>query len=335
MTMATKIIYLKPDGPFHLQTGGGDHETVDLFPRSDSVSAALTYWWFRQYGDISGFPDSLPYHISSVFPAIASGDTLIRLFPKPLGIQIDPESQSHKVFKKIKWVDEALFQAWKNGDDLSRLIPEYSNSDNLKRNGAVWVKDSNISLGTGPLAITDVRTRATVDRGTHATMPFQFVSAWYASDIHFWFYCRFHEEAETRFMSILRLLGDEGLGADRTVGMGNYSVLSSEEERKSDHSETGKWFNLGLYNPDGIEFPEIEWRDSVYQLETRGGWVTGKSLRRKPLVCVAETSVLQFPSPPKGTIARVLDKDDPDIPDEVRPGYSVYRDCRGFFIPCK
>lgn len=334
--MVHKIIYLKPQGPFHLQTGGGDHESVEQFPRSDTFSAALSYWWFRQYGAIDSFPETLPYHLSSLFPAIGQPGGLVRLYPKPMDIAIDPESQSHKVFKNIKWLDEALFLSWKEGNDLSGIIPENSSSPNLKRKGQVWVKDASMDLGQDALVQTDVRTRATVDRATHATVPFHFVSAAYPEDVFFWFFVSLKPEQESRFLALLRLLGDEGIGADRTVGMGCFSVEDIETFDTEEAASTGKWYNLGVYNPVGPEVSMINWKESFYQLENRGGWVSGTGIRRQPLVCVGENTILHASKKPVGNVACVLRKDDPNLPDDVnKPDYSVYRDCRGYFLPCQ
>src|SRR5690625_4090369 len=98
--METSIFYLKPDAPFHLQTGGADHETVDLYPRSDTLSAAISYLWFRQYGDIPGFPEQMPFQVSSVFPAIKVDNSYKRLYAKPMGLKIDRNKQDHKGFKQ-------------------------------------------------------------------------------------------------------------------------------------------------------------------------------------------------------------------------------------------
>lgn len=334
--MVHKIIYLNPAGPFHMQTGGGDHESVEPYPRSDTLSSALCYWWFRQYGSVDGFPETLPYHHSSLFPAIKTTGGYVRLYPKPSNINIDPESQSHKVFKNIKWLDESLFLSWMSGEDLSSRIPENSSSSNLKRDGQVWVASESMDIGEGALVKTDVRTRVTIDRATHATTPFHFVSAVYPEDARFWFYASLEPDQESRFLALLRLLGDEGIGADRTVGMGCFSVEGGETYEPGENASTGKWFNMGVFNPAASDVSVINWKESYYQLENRGGWVSGTGIRRQPLVCVGENAVLHAGTKPAGNLACVFRKDDPNLPEDVtRPDYSVFRDCRGYFLPCQ
>lgn len=328
--MKSSIFYLKPTAPMHLQTGGGDHESVDHYPRSDTFSAALSYWWFRQFGELPGFPEQPCFRCSSLFPAIQVAGKVVRLYPKPAGIDIDPDKNNHKVFKKVRWVDEGFFEGWRTGAFNDSWLPENSGDSRLKRNGSVLVKEPATDVGRGPLQVIDALTRVTLDRVSAKSVPFHFVRVLYADDLLFWFYCDVNEKEMSRLISLIRLLGDEGIGADRTVGLGHYSFITSEEVTLP--SATGKVMNLGLYNPTSEETQLINWQDSYYQLEKRSGWVTGKRLRRKPLTCVAENALLSVDSTPRGSMRCVLDKEDPQIPEEVKPEYSVYRDCRGYFI---
>ncbi|MCC5904833.1 MAG: type III-A CRISPR-associated RAMP protein Csm4 [Balneolaceae bacterium] len=329
--MNTRIFYLKPEAPFHLQTGGGDHETVDLYPRSDTLSAAISYWWFRQYDELPGFPDSIPFRLSSLFPSVNVNGTIQRLYPKPAGLSINPDKHHHKVFKKIRWLDEELFELWQSGESLDAFWPADSEDNRLKRGGSVLVKDSKADMGIGPLLITDARTRVVLDRVNSASTPFHFVRVFHARDVRLWFYADLVEEHETTFTALLRLLGDEGIGADRTIGMGRFIVENAENSTPPQGG--GKLFNLGIYNPLEIETDDIDWGKSAYNLEKRSGWVSGKSLRRRPVPCIGENAVLKSDSELKGNVPCVVDKDDDNIPESNKPDYSVYRDCRGYFIP--
>ena len=329
--METTIFYLKPEAPFHLQTGGGDHETVDLYPRSDTLSAAICYWWFRQYGDLKGFPVQLPFQVSSLFPAVNVNGNIQRLYPKPAGLRIDPDKHHHKVFKKIQWLDAELFEHWRTGGKLDDYWPTDSGDQRLKRNETVLVKDEQKDLGKGALLKTDARTRVVLDRVNSASTPFHFVRVFHAEDVHLWFYADLDPSQKEKFTAMLRLLGDEGIGADRTIGMGRFSVAS--EKNKALPAGNGKWLNLGIFNPVPGKAEHINWDQSSYKLETRSGWVSGYTLRRKPVPCIGENAVLHSKEKPKGNVPCVVDKDDEKIPSEKRPGFSVYRDCRGYFIP--
>jgi len=329
--MKAHIFYLKPNAPFHLQTGGGDHETVDLYPRSDTLSAAVSFMWFRQYNELPGFPDSIPFRLSSVFPAVDVNGSVKRLYPKPAGLRIDPDKHHHKVFNKIQWLDEDLFELWRTGRNLDEYWPKNSEDEHLKRGSTVLVKDQDTEIGVGPLLKTDARTRVVLDRVNSASTPFHFVRVFHAKDVRLWFYADLEDENETTFVTMLRLLGDEGIGADRTIGMGRFSVL--KEQPTTLPKGSGKYYNLAIYNPREDETETVRWQQSAYNLETRSGWVSGHSLRRRPVPCISENAVLQSDGRPQGNVPCVVNKDDENIPPDKRPGFSVYRDCRGYFIP--
>ncbi|HYX07731.1 MAG TPA: hypothetical protein VE912_13465, partial [Bacteroidales bacterium] len=111
-----KAIYLRPLSPFHLQTGSLDHESVESFPKADTLSAAITFLWFREYRELSGFPDAIPFRISSMMPAVLINSDYIRCYPKPIGLSIDPDKIDHKVFKNIQYVTEPVFEKWRSGN---------------------------------------------------------------------------------------------------------------------------------------------------------------------------------------------------------------------------
>ena len=332
--MKKLIIYLKPTGPFHLQSGGEDHESIAYYPESDMLSSAVMYWWFRQFDTIKGFPEKLPFQFSSTFPAVLDKNGCKKLYPKPPDIDIDPDTHNHKVFKKIKWIDQTLFNRWQTGDDLSEAIPKDSESKFLKRGGAVWVSKDHNNFNNRPLLKSHARTRVTLDRINSASTPFHFVTAHYAPDTLLWFFADVKPAREDKLMTLLRLLGDEGIGADKTVGMGSFKIHAIEQQA-NESSDTEKWFNMGIYNPEPkYADTTINWLESYYQLTQRGGWVSGTTLRRKPVPTVQSNALLVSPKKPVGSIRCVLDKDDENIPKDNRPDYSVYRDCRGYFLPC-
>lgn len=329
--MKTLVVYLKPTAPFHLQTGGEDHESIEPYPQADTLSSAISYWWFRQFNEIPGFPESLPYRFSSLFPAVMQDDDYQKLYPKPADLTIEPEKHNHKVFKKIKWVDETLFEKWRAGDNLPEHIPEDAESSSIQRGGSVWISRKAEPIGKNPLVTVNARTRVTLDRVNSASTPFHFVNAHYANDVRLWCYLDVDPEHEKTVLALLRLLGDEGLGADRTVGMGSFKVETVKEAHPKSEKDN-RWVNLGIYNPAENEVEEINWMESIYDLSERGGWVSGKSVRRSPLTCISGNAILKTSKKPIGRIPCVIDKDDDNLPDEVELDYSVYRDCRGYFV---
>lgn len=333
--MKTEVVFLKPLAPFHLQTGGLSHESTDVFPRADTLSAALTYLWFRQYGEVPGFPDELPFTISSCFPVVVDkAGNRIQLYPKPIGINIDPSFVDHKMFKSIEWIDEILFEKWRIAGDKFMDIPEDANDNRLAFGGKVLLAEPRSFEGS-KLYDQLARTRVVLDRVTQASVPFHYVQTHFSSSVLFSIHTIVDEKYIDIFVGLLRLLGDEGLGADRTIGMGQFEVLPDVIEREySSKAEVTRWFNLGVFNP-GSKVGLINWEESNYSILNRSGWVSGTSLRRSPIVVVGESALLktEHAETPNGIIALVLDKESELIPEQEKINHNVYRDCRGFFIP--
>lgn len=333
--MKTEVVFLKPLAPFHLQTGGLGHESTDIFPRADTISSALIYLWFRQFGEVPGFPEELPFRISSCFPVVVDSDgNRVQLYPKPIGVSIDPSKVEHKMFKSIDWIDEVLFEKWRHGDVVSNLFPEDANDKRLAFGGKVLLAEQR-SFTSDKLYDQQARTRVTLDRVTSASVPFHYVQTHFSNSVLFSMHIQVEEKWKDTFMGLLRLLGDEGLGADRTVGMGHFSVLPEVLEREyTVNRKADKWLNLGVFNP-GLKVAAINWEASAYAIVNRSGWVSGSSLRRSPVVAIAESALLATGTdgPPEGSVPMVLDSSSELIPESDRIAHDVYRDCRGFFIP--
>src|SRR5690625_5332568 len=144
-----------------------------------------------------------------------------------MGLKIDRNKHDHKVFKKIQWLDSELFELWRSGGTLDDYWPENSSDTRLKRNGTVLVKNPEKYVGKGNLLKTDSRTRVVLDRVNSESTPFHVVRVFYEDDLHLWFYTDLNPSLKKQFKAMLRMLGDEGIGADRTVGMGQFSDRKS------------------------------------------------------------------------------------------------------------
>lgn len=333
-----KCYYLKPKSPFHLQAGSLDHESVDEFPRSDTLSSALSSLWFREYGEVPGFPDEMPFLISSAFPVLKLDGVKKHFYPKPIGIGIDPNEVEHKLVKKVRYFDQTLFSRWANGDWKDAYWP--GNSDDPRLDGSKTLLAAEVvsdNMWNKPVLKKHVYTRVVLDRVTSASTPFHFVSVRYNEHVRLGILADVDPAYEVHFRAMLRLLGDEGIGADRTVGMGQFDVEAIEDIKLPvPENDTGRWYNLGVFNPsDKTADDEISWEDSAYGLQNRYGWVSGTSLRRRPLAVLTEASVLECESSPKGTVRLVLDPETDPLPEEQKEiiNHKIYRDARGFLLP--
>lgn len=330
------FVTLKPKSAWHLQTGGLEHERVDVLPRADTLSAALMSVSNTLYGngsiDINTFP-----RVSSIFPAIQQKNEIKRLFFKPVvtSIQIpDQELVALKTIKRCTWVTERVLLDVRLQKQLifSDLNPTTS------KFGILSYNSENLSLNA-PLMQLNTRDRVTLDRVTSASVPFQF-SAMYPSDSMLW-----HFEVEMQptdlnyFKSLIQLLGDSGIGAERTVGLGQFELIDIKEVEDAEILNANGFINMGMFNPNPELDTEIMWGESFYDIIHRQGWTSYPVLRRKSINMVAEGSVIKTNSSPIGRLVKVLDPDDKEMTPSQKQALShldhpVYRDGRGYFITC-
>ncbi|MFN9861756.1 MAG: type III-A CRISPR-associated RAMP protein Csm4, partial [Pseudanabaena sp.] len=102
----------------------------------------------------------------------------------------------------------------------------------------------------------------------------------------------------------LELLGEEGLGGEKSSGAGQFEA--------SWHDLDEIWKELIKFDGNFQSLISLYWDDelisldnSSYELQERGGWITSssKNQRRKKVVMFAEGSV--FSEIPKGKLANV------------------------------
>lgn len=344
-----KVYTLKPLSPFHLQTGGLDHEKVDQFPRSDTLSAALMHLWARQNGSIPGLPAEPPFQVSSMYPCLLpehKSGMAVKLFPKPKSIDYDSVGKgnadfNHKDFKGIQWMSEGLFL---NSLKDAALLQKSFAKENIAFSGKVWLDADTIGVAKdyeSALYKEHDRTRVVLDRETNAATPFHFITVEFQKAVGLFFIASVKSEYEKEFLFVLNLLGDEGLGADRTVGMGRFEVVAMADWKPGINSnKASRWLNLGMFNPTEETRQTINWSDSSYDLVNRGGWVSKSPLRRQSVRMIPDGAVFKSDSKPKGRLVNVLDPLSPALTENQRKflelfglDHPVYRDGRAFFIP--
>lgn len=340
-----KTFFLKPTAPFHLQTGGLDHESTLPLPKSDMVSAALAHVVYRDFG-LADFDANRPfYRTSSFMPAISLGNNeYVKLYPKPAFIGRLPDGFSHKDLKKISWFDEDSLRAWADGNDqisvIKQGVPVFGGAVLLSKENYAKLKSAIDDL-EAPLWKTSSTTRVVLDRVTNASLPFHFVNCHYAPFLQFWMNADVSNDKWDVFTAAIRLLGDEGLGADRSVGMGSFEIAGSFDVFEADRAKGKRWMNIGVFNPAVDSGKEIRWEESTFNIERRQGWVSKFPLRRQTVKVVAEGSVLVSIKEPKGRILKVLDPENEQYPSKIKEylndvaglEHPIYRDCRGFFVP--
>ena len=123
---------------------------------------------------------------------------------------------------------------------------------------------------------------------------------------------------ENKFISTLRLMGDEGVGGDRTVGKGHFEILNNngEEIEINQPENSQNYVLLSLYYPDVNEISDL--KDGYYEIIERKGYIYSpysKTLRKKSIKMFKEGAV--FPSFKKGKIV--------DITPEIFTKHKIYK----------
>jgi len=340
----TYKLMLRPRSGFHLQNGGAHHESTDAFVRSDTLSAAITHLCFQQYPNSELNFEALPFKFSSLMPSIAlpSGDN-IPLYPRPAD-QWDVPKQFlsfHKDIKSIKWVSEKVINRLKEGHNfISLLLPKEQLKPVFGNQVYVTIEEYNANKGffedvfSQSLFSTTSRQRVTLDRENSASMPFTFSVAYFHRAVKLWCYLDVEKSFETKAKALLNLLSDEGLGGDRTVGLGQFSVETMEKQLVDTTAKAAKkWLNLGVFNPSEDSISTIDWEQAYFEWSTRRGWTLNGSLRRRESRALNEGAVFPSENHPKGNVVLALSLEDGNGLVKERIGHAVYRDLRGYFIP--
>ena len=318
-----KVCKLRPKSHFHL----GEKETVlektSDYIHSDTLFSAICNAYRLLYGNekletmLEGFKrHEPPFLISSAFMYVNDILTL----PLPLSIDWDryvddeiieelnaerkerDEIDKFDLLKRLKRVKFVSARIFRDVIGDVRRIKEY-------------VNDNNIIQGTlfDDTAVEGLRTRfdvkenraikifanlevqrVVIDRKTNSSHIYHFGEVSFAKDCGLYFLIDLRmKEYEKKLGAAIRVLGDEGIGGDRTYGKG---LFKPEFEEIEENMEPKKHFvTLSLYYPKKEEIAML--KEGYYELVSRGGWIyslDAKNLRRRTVRMFSEGSVFKF-----------------------------------------
>ena len=325
---------LVPKSPFHLgQRGVGIEETEPL-ARSDTIFSALCNCWLMLYGE-QGLEELLgrflegepPFLLSSAFPYV--GD--VYFLPMPMNLARDELRRtsfvSMGVWKALLEGEEPehLFvqgrTLWLTRGELERIPEGIVDREEL---ADLYRERAHLEVGR------EERSRCyyiwrrgeaphvTVDRASSSSEVFQEGDVYFADGCGMYILAEVGDEEE-KLLACFRLMGDEGLGGERSSGRGWFSLEFGEEEVPEGDGELA--MALSLVNPKGTEEARTLLCDRAsYRLELRRGWIyspRARNLYRRGVWMLAEGSVLGRTEGPPGRLVKVLGR-------EVAP-HDVYR----------
>ncbi|RKZ34899.1 hypothetical protein DRQ33_01170, partial [bacterium] len=217
------IYILKPLGPLHLTGNLVDDAGSIPFPRSDTIAAAIAISIEQLYGDCPEaiFQDAL-FAVSSAMPwSKVNANKEPTLFLPIRKDTIFPEID--KKYKRLAWVEQSF---WDKMFDSNEFLLQLDNIDH-------FIYDEFLSSSSSEIQHTSVRQRVTVDRAGGESETFFFGESYFSElsigdscQSGFWIAAEFSDdEIQSKFESALRLLGDTGIGADRSSGRGCFQII--------------------------------------------------------------------------------------------------------------
>lgn len=333
-----KLVRLNFDrSPAHFGELGIGLEKTSERVRSDTLFSAWVSSYARIFKNpgietlLQQFPTAdqpnltPPFRLSSTFIYRQQGGDYIYYLPRP---SVKPPKSSQEIdFTQIKTIKKLRYlplEMWRNWYQLGTVGEE--NYEDL-------LKEYSLAFKIGqPVP------KVAVDRTTRATNFYQtgFVQFnWEKNQSGLYFIINFpqkNDELENQLYAALELLGDEGLGGERSSGAGQFQPewleISDTWEQVLDFSQQTHHALISVFWDDNLEGLITD--KTSYEIIERGGWISsspyGHQKRRKMVRMFAEGSV--FPIPPQGKLADVT-------PPGFKELHSVYRSGISLSLPIK
>lgn len=324
-----KAYKLKFHSSFHIDLGTVVDGPSDTFIHSDTLYSSIISAARKFYGDniATDFIKNGSIILSSAFPYYKKE----YFIPKPLNFF--PEITQYeliKEFKKIKFISLEHFNHILNGLDYSNS-EFFSDKKTAKKfilnNCWRTIKNSDDEV----IFLTNEVPHIVMDRITNQTQIFYKSEVYFGKDAGLYFLAEVKEELQSKFETILRFLGDEGIGADRTTGKGLFEIEIILDFPLPTLTESNYYLLLSLYSPTKDEFENINPKESFYDFKIRGGWISNTTLNRKSLRMFVEGSVLSLKNKqrPIGMIHKTLEAK--HYKDNIK--YDVFRSGQAIFLP--
>ncbi len=268
---------LRFKAPLHIGVEGIGAEKIDVTVHSDTLWGALANAYLTL--DLPFEFEHPKFLVSSAFPYF---DECL-FFPAPMNalnyLFDEVEDEQIKLLKKVKYVEKRLFETLINGQK-----PSWDSLYLYKKNNTLLLQEPCDELEETPVFEIHETPRVTLDRYTDSAVEgqiFYFAQMEFAPHAGLFFVVRFADAQEQiHFEAALRFLGDEGLGADRTVGKGLFDFEAQELELKT--PKTAEMFTtLALYHPLKDEIKNGLMQNARYDLITRKGFAFNPAVRGK------------------------------------------------------
>ena len=265
MAKRYKIIKLCNLSPLHIGTGHDDYSTSASELPSDTISAALAAMKAQFAGNIDAQAFMESFTISSAFPFI--GKQLF--FPKPMGkllVQGCDEELIRKKLKKVKYIEFSQWEKMVQGKalyiDEKQLYGEFLlDKDNKHKKPYSY----------------QVNERVAVPRDGSNPTPFYFKWQYHSPDAGLFCIIDCNEDTFKEIKKLFELLGDTGIGSDKSVGGGKFDTVAEEIELP-EIQDADSTLLLSHYIPTREEIEQIDLEASQYEITQRGGYMAGSNV---------------------------------------------------------
>jgi len=297
-------------GAFHFGEHGIGQEAGRLTWPSDSLFAALIARLASLHGPEAvtawlGTPEkphTPPFLLTSTFPYAGK----VRFFPVPkAALRGDPpQGLRHKDLKKVRFVSERIYYQLLKG---KRLAEVFSKAMRL-HNKTLWVLQEEtehlppqydkqghfIPVEKRHFWAIIKRPRVAVGRSPQNSNLFHVGAVHFAEGCGLWFGVQWLIDTPTQrdlLKTLLKDLGDAGLGAERSAGYGQ-AEITKDDQITLPNPTGGLWTTLSRYLPAADEIAALTRPEAAYDIQRVGGWIDNSTLRRRALNLLAEGAVL-------------------------------------------
>lgn len=293
LTFKTQLHLGRASGP--AQEGSLGLEKTETYIPADTLFSAICQTWTTFYDPeslatfLKGYAEDrtvLPFMLTSTFPFGKD----IYLFPKPL-----MWSTLSKKSKRVQFVSQSRFQ-----DIISGNSPDFNESQ-LINSEQVWVSpEEKEKLGTSEdknftIWATNTRPRVTLGSRNSGSEIWHVQTVQFNTDCGLWFAAQFDsDETKQRIETLLRVLGDTGMGGERNAGYGMFEFTETTLEMPAVEADK-QFVTLSPICPQSPEqLTQLLTGDIAYTLNPLTGWVStsGAASRRKQVNMFSEGSVL-------------------------------------------
>ncbi len=294
LTFKTQLHLGRATGP--AQTGSLGLQKTENYIPADTLFSAICQMWatFYDTASLTAFLNkyaaddtTLPFTLTSAFPYAHN----VYCYPRPLTFQA-----SSKKSKRVQFVSDNIFR-----DIIAGNLSAFD-EENLINGEKVWVSSAEKAQLKSPddddYAIWKTATRPRVTIGSQNAGS----EIWHVETVQFnkccglWFAADFDsDETQQKFETLLRVLGDCGIGGERNAGYGMFDFAEADDFEIPTADAGNQFVTLSPVCPKSVDQLEHLLKGYIaYTLTQSTGWLsaTGSAQRRNQVNMFSEGSVL-------------------------------------------